>query len=111
MKTIKKVDLNDFIGGWFIGNFEPTLLKTDLFEVSVKTHLKGEVWPKHFHKLATEYNCVVSGEVVIDGISYSEGSVFVVEPGYVVDPEFTKNCKIVCVKVPCVKDDKYIIDR
>ena len=51
---IKKI--NDMWRGWFIGDFEPSVLKTNEFEVGVLTHKKGEKWPKHYHNIATEYN-------------------------------------------------------
>ena len=38
MKTAK---LEDMIKGWFVGNFEPTLLKTNDVEVAVKSYNKG----------------------------------------------------------------------
>ena len=37
---IKKI--NDMWRGWFIGDFEPSVLKTKEFEVGVLTHKKGE---------------------------------------------------------------------
>ena len=39
MKTAK---LTDMIKGWFVGNFEPTLLKTNDVEVAVKEYRKGD---------------------------------------------------------------------
>jgi len=108
---IEKRSLKDFIGGWFIGDFEPTLLRTKNFEVSVKIHPKGEVWPKHYHKEATEYNCVVDGKLEIDGVTYSKGDIFIIYPNYVVDPIFLEDCTIVCVKTPSVIGDKYEVER
>lgn len=109
MKIIKH-RIEDFKGGWFIGNFEPTLLKTTDFEVSIKVHPKGEVWDKHYHKEATEYNYVCSGSVMIDGEVYSQGDIFVIEPMFVVDPDFLEDCTIVCVKTPSVIGDKYVVE-
>lgn len=108
---IYKRHLSEFKGGWFIGDFEPSLLKTKDFEVSVKVHPKGEVWPKHYHKVATEFNCVVAGQVEIDGIVYKKDDIFVIPPMYVVDPTFLYDCTIVCVKTPCVIGDKYEVER
>jgi quercetin dioxygenase-like cupin family protein len=107
---IIKNKLSDFNGGWFIGDFDLSLFKTKDFEVSVKIHPKGEVWDKHYHKVATEYNYVVSGTVIIDGESYTSGDLFTVQPGTVVDPDFAENCTIVCVKVPSLIGDKYVCE-
>ena len=106
---ITKYRIEDFKGGWFIGDFDPTLLKTKDFEVSVKLHPKGEKWDRHYHKEATEYNYVCSGKVKIEDEVYQEGDLFVVEKMYVMDPEFLEDCVIVCVKTPSVIGDKYIV--
>ena len=39
MKTAK---LEDMVKGWFVGNFEPSLLKTNDVEVAVKSYKKGD---------------------------------------------------------------------
>lgn len=108
---IEKRKIQEFTGGWFIGDFEPTLLKSKDFEVSVKTHPAGEIWDKHYHKVATEYNFVISGKVEIDNQIFVKDDIFIIPPDYVVDPTFLEDCTILCVKTPSVKGDKYVIDR
>ena len=39
---MKAARLCDMTKGWFVGNFEPTLLKTSDVEVAVKTYKKGD---------------------------------------------------------------------
>lgn len=116
---MKKLDIHhisEFTGGWFIGNFEPSILKTEDFEVSIKVHPKGEEWDKHTHKVATEYNYVVSGEMLVkihDEDCYEHfkvGDIFVVPPGFVMEPTFLEDTTVVCIKTPSVKGDKYICD-
>lgn len=99
--------ISDFKGGWFIGNFEPTLLKTEQFEVCYKYHHKDEIWPKHYHKIATEYNCLVSGSMIIHDTKLNPGDVFVIEPLEVADPVFLEDCCIIVVKTPSIPGDKY----
>lgn len=102
--------IEDFKGGWFIGNFEPSLLRSDEFEVSIKLHAKDEQWPTHYHKEATEYNYVFAGQVKIEDQVYVAGDIFVVEPYYIMKPEFLEDCTIMCVKTPSVPGDKYVCD-
>ena len=109
--TIEKFDINDFKGGWFIGDFEPSLYKNKDFEVSIKIHPKGEIWEKHYHKVATEYNYVISGAVEINGVVYKEKDLFVIYPDFVVDPNFIEDCTIVCIKTPSTIGDKYVVER
>ena len=94
-------------GGWFIGNFEPSAHKTDAFEVCLKKHCKGETWPVHYHKIATEINYLLKGEMTVQGQKLSAGDVFVLEPLEVADPIFLEDCELIVVKTPFVRNDKY----
>ena len=57
--------LDNMTRGWFIGDFEPSILRTKDFEAGIVYHKKGELWPAHYHAIATEYNVLVSGKVSI----------------------------------------------
>lgn len=104
---MQKQNLNEMWRGWFIGNFEPSILKTENFEVGLLTHKKGEVWPRHYHAIATEYNLLISGSMTICGDLISPGTIFVLEPNEIADPVFHEDCQVLCVKVPSIKGDKY----
>jgi quercetin dioxygenase-like cupin family protein len=106
MKTAK---LHDMINGWFIGNFEPSLRKTDAVEVAVKTYKKGDYDEKHYHKIATEYTVIVSGRARMNGVEYDAGDIVVMEPGEVTDFEALEDDTVdVVVKIPSATNDKYI---
>ena len=109
-ETITTHQISDFKGGWYIGDFEPTLHRTQEFEVSVKKHPKGEIWPKHFHKIAKEYNYLISGAMTVNGLNIGPGELFIVPPNVSVVPTFHEDCEIVCVKVPGPINDKYLGD-
>ena len=101
------MNINEFFKGWFIGNFEPALLNTDDFEVAVKYYNAGDYENKHVHKIATEYNVVVTGEVEMNGTTYKQGDIIVQKPGDPTDFRAITESSMVVVKVPCVKGDKY----
>ena len=96
-----------WVGGWFVGDFEPSAFNTSAFEVCHKQHPKGERWPKHFHKVATEINYVLSGTMTLQGNEFKPGDVFILEPGEVADPEFLTDVELIVIKSPSVKNDKY----
>lgn len=96
-------------GGWFVGAFEPTAYDTDACEVSYKVHPKGEQWPVHYHRVATEINLLVKGTMVLQGKELTDGTVFILEPYEIADPLFLTDCHIVCVKVPGARDDKVVV--
>ena len=104
MKTAK---LSDMHRGWFIGDFEPSVMRTPLFEVGVLTHRKGEAWRAHYHRVATEYNVLLEGSMRIAGKVIEVGDIFWFEPEDVADPEFLEDCKVLCVKRPSIIGDKY----
>jgi quercetin dioxygenase-like cupin family protein len=104
---MKSHKLDDFYRGWFIGNFDPSVLKTDNFEVGLLTHKQGEHWPKHYHAIATEYNLLVSGKMIIKETTIEPGDIFIIEPNEIADPIFLEDCKVLCIKTPSVPGDKY----
>lgn len=105
MKTAK---LNEMTKGWFIGNFEPSLLETNDCEVAVKTYKKGDYEGKHYHKIATEYTCIIAGRVKMNGVEYSSGDIVVMEPNEATDFEVLSDTATnVVVKIPGANNDKY----
>lgn len=106
---MKIYNIKDMKAGWYIGNFEPAAYKTDVFEVSLKNHPKGELWPKHYHKEAVEINLVIKGTMQLNGVFFKEGDIFILDKMEIAEPEFLEDCLIVCVKVPSVLGDKYIV--
>jgi hypothetical protein len=104
---MKTFNIANMVGGWFVGNFEPTAFKTTNCEVCFKQHHKGEFWTPHIHKVATEVNYMIKGKMVIQGQTFVTGDVFVLEPGDVSDPIFLEDCELIVVKVPAVPGDKY----
>ena len=93
--------------GWFIGDFEPSVYRTQDFEVGVLKHHKGEVWPAHYHAIGTEINCLLKGRMIIQGRELVAGDIFVFPPGDVADPVFLEDCEVLCVKTPSIPKDKY----
>ena len=108
-----KIDsLQNMIKGWFIGNFEPSLLKTNACEVAVKEYKKGDYEGKHYHKIATEFTVILSGRVKMNGIEYKEGDIIVMEPNEATDFECLEDgTKNVVVKIPGANNDKYIVEE
>lgn len=107
MKTAK---LEDMIKGWFVGNFEPTLLRTNDVEVAVKSYNKGDYEEEHYHKIATELTVIIKGRVKMNGIEYKEGDIIVMEPNEATDFECLEDgTQNVVVKIPGANNDKYIV--
>ena len=94
--------------GWFIGDFEPSLMKTKEFEVAVQHFEAGEYADWHVHKVATEYTVIVSGKAEMNGRLISEGDIIVLEPEEGSDFRALTDVTTAVVKTPCAKGDKYL---
>lgn len=106
--AIEKHDLADMFKGWFIGNFEPSLYKTNDVEVGVKSYTAGEYEASHHHKIATEFTVIISGKVEMSGVQYGPGAIIKIEPNTSTDFRALTDTTTVVVKVPGASNDKYV---
>lgn len=106
---MKIARIDEMTKGWFIGNFEPSLLKTNAVEVALKKYKKGDYEKAHYHKIATEFTVIVSGRVRMNGKEYIEGDIIVIEPNDSTDFEALEDNTVnVVVKIPVANNDKYL---
>ena len=101
-------NINEMKGGWFVGNFQPSIFNAN-FEVGVKKYKKGEFHAPHFHKIATEINYLISGNMLANRKLIKPGEIFTFEPNEVASCEFLEDCELVVVKSVSVINDKYDI--
>lgn len=106
---MKVFSLQDFKNGWFLGDFSPSVMRSEGFEVGVLTHLAGERWPAHFHRVSKEINVLLSGKMIVCGKEINPSEIFIFEPLEIADPVFLEDCKVLCIKVPSAPGDKVII--
>ncbi len=108
---MERFNLNDLKGGWFAGNFEPSLYKTGDFEVAVKQYKKGDYEKKHYHRIATEFTVIAYGEVEMNSIKYTAGEIIQIHPGEATDFLVLSDIAITTVlKVPSVDKDKFFFE-
>lgn len=101
--------LKNFTKGWIVGNFEPSLFKTDDFEVAVKMYSCGDYEERHYHKVATEITIITEGMVQMNGEVYVKGDVITINPLVSTDFKVLQDTTTTVIKFPCVNDDKYIV--
>lgn len=105
---MKKSNINDFVRGWFVGGFEPSLYKTTDVEVAVQHFKKGDIELSHCHKIATEITVIISGKVRMKGKEYLAGDIVYIEPGVYTDFEALEDTVTTVVKLPGALNDKYL---
>ena len=107
---ITKHRIEEFIRGWIVGNFKPTLIKTNAVEVAYQIHTNGDKEKRHYHKIATEITVVVEGTVKMNDKIYSIGDIIKIEPNDSTDFESLSNSACLVIKYPGANNDKYIIE-
>lgn len=105
--ALEKYKLEDMIKGWFIGNFEPSLYKTNDVEVGIKKYNAGDYENSHFHKIATEFTVIISGTVEMNGVQYFENEIIKIIPGVITNFKAITDVITVVVKLPGANNDKY----
>ena len=106
-----KIDsIHNYKNGWVVGDFSPTLLKTNQWEMSIQRFDLGHVSDNHYHKLTTEYNIIVEGGVAFAGDKkiYGRGTIFVIEPNETVDLEYVLDTTLVVFRDGSFPGDKWI---
>lgn len=104
MKTFR---LEDMIKGWFVGDFDPVVLRSEDAEVAVKSYRAGAREARHMHKIAHEVTVIATGRVRMNGIEYGTGDIILIEPGEATDFETLTDVTTVVVKMPSIAGDKY----
>ncbi len=108
MKTAK---LQDMVKGWFVGNFDPSLYKTNDVEVAVKQYQANDYEQWHYHKIATEITVIISGQVEMNGQKYHPGDIIMLEPGDCSDFRALTETVNAVIKIPGANNDKYLEEK
>ena len=106
MEIIKSDNFN----GWFVGDFEPCLLKNKYLEFGFK-RIKANSKPDyHFHNIKTEYTILIEGQILLenDGRIIEPITTIILYPKEKNNQHYLKDSLIMIINVPSVKDDKYL---
>jgi hypothetical protein len=106
---MEKYNLSDMVNGWFIGNFEPSLFKTNDVEVAVKSYASGDSESCHFHKIATEFTIILNGSAQMNEQILHPGDIVKIKPGEKADFYAITDLTTVVVKMPGANNDKYLV--
>jgi hypothetical protein len=107
MRKVKLSDAGD--RGWFVGDFERAAVRTRDFEVCWQGNSAGTVDTPHMHKIITELQLITEGRMIINGVEFGPGDIYVSEPGEEYRAHYLEDTKVVAIKFPSIPDDKYYI--
>lgn len=108
---MKIFDLKKMTKGWFVGDFEPVVIRTSDCEVAVKSYSKGDKESRHFHKLADEITLVVNGKIRLNNNIFSPNDIILIEKYETVEFEALEDSITVVYKSGSFKNDKFITDE
>jgi hypothetical protein len=103
-----KYNLDNFTGGWFIGDFEPSLFKNNNFEVAVKYFKAGSNEPAHFQKTVVEFTVVVSGKCILAGFECGPNEIVKIDPMELASFIAIEDCVLISIKSPSIPNDKVL---
>ncbi len=101
--------LSNFPGGWLVGSFSPSLFSRGDIEVGVKILKAGFLDRAHYHKKSNEYNVLLSGSLLHNGVVIEEGSIFIFRPGEVSKVSVLTDALILVIRDGSGIGDKYLV--
>ena len=93
--------------GWLIGDFTPSMIRTEQFEFAIQQYKAGDVEFYHYHKIASELTVIIQGTAEMNGQRFQEGDAILLEPGEGTDFKAISNVITAVIKIPSVKNDKF----
>lgn len=105
--------IDNFTKGWFIGNFDPSLKRTENFEIAYHKHPHGYECVPHYHKITTEYNYVISGRIQLlnhaTKITHTvnAGDLFIIYPREIFSAKVIWATELIVVRDGSYPNDKY----
>ena len=105
---MNRYDLKEFENGWIIGNFSPSILRNENFEIAIKRYHPGDTEVRHYQRIATEVTFVVSGKIRMNDEIIEENQIIELLSLEEFDFEALEKSVVVCIKYPSIPNDKII---
>jgi len=105
---MNKTNLDQFVRGWIVGGFTPSLFDTQDVEFAIQEFSKGDIEASHCHKIATEITVIVQGKALMKGIILNKGDILKILPGEYTDFEALEDTITAVIKLPGALNDKYL---
>ncbi len=108
--NIEIFKLENFVNGWIIGDFEPSILKNTGVELAVMNKKKGVgINDFHYHENCIEVNVLIKGKMKINDKMICENDIFIFHPNVPSIYEYIEDCTFVVFKNKPSNKDKVIM--
>jgi hypothetical protein len=101
-------NINQFTKGWIVGNFNPSVFKSEEIEVAHHFHKRGFVSELHYHTKSEELSYIVTGKAYVDDNIIEAGCGWVYEAYECSNVIFLEDTNLIVIRTPSV-NDKVII--
>jgi len=101
--------LNKMTKGWFVGDFEPSIIRTNSCEVGIKAYKKGTKELSHYHKASKEITAIIKGKAKINEHILFEGDIILIDENEVAQFEAIEDVITVVYKSKSLVNDKFLV--
>lgn len=99
--------LTDYKRGWVVGDFKPSVWRTDKCEVGLRWNEKGYKVDRHYHTLGTEYVVFAGGKHRINDQVFGDGDMTIIRPYMSSEYECLEPGYCLTVRDISISGDKY----
>lgn len=103
------LNLKDFLNGWVVGDFDPSIIRSKDIEIGILHHTENDKCNLHIHKQTTEINIITKGKMRVNGKVLFSGDIFIIYPMQLAEVEFLEDVTIVVLRTPSIPTDKFCI--
>jgi hypothetical protein len=108
--NVEVYKLDNYKRGWFVGDFEPSLLKNTGIELAVMNMKKSKgINDFHYHEKCIEINVLIKGQMKINNKIINENEIFIFNPFVPSIYEYLEDCTFVVFKNKSSNNDKIIM--
>lgn len=102
---MKQINLKEMKKGYFIGDFEPNVLRSKNVEISIKGASKYTLDAAYYRKNDVRVIYISRGKIDLDGRIYGKGDALLFEPGEIINIFALTNVDMIVINFPGTKGD------
>ena len=106
---MRKDKIENYVKGWVVGDFEPSILRHKDLEVGIAYHKKNEPTQQHYHTSSEEYNFIINGRMRVNEKILEKGDIFIYERMDISNCEFIEDTTLMIIRIPSAPNDKVIV--
>ena len=91
---------------WIIGDDDSSIIKTKDFDIGILNYTKNEKIDYYYNTYVDEINILIDGNILLNEIEIYKNQLFYIPHNQVISLKILENCKILCIRIPYMIDNK-----